>query len=171
MKKEDGSVVQDRGFSATKLYSSLLDDNYARAMWDQNNPNLLTIETSDNLVQEDKVTKRSQESEQTAQQIELPNGAGKQSMDTATMIGFSEYSRISEGTASSISDQRDTSINAVSGVRLLARYKLGQDPNDNQNEILGLERLYVYPGNSLDLGNEKPVTVVKSKIVMKKIKR
>ena len=84
------------------------------------------------------------------------------------MVGYSEYSRLSEESASDADRNRVIREPKVNGIRLLARYKFdnkGLNEQGEINEILGLERLYIYPGNSLDLGNDKPNVVIKSQSV------
>ena len=163
----DGNIVLDRGSSTSSLYKTLLGDKYARTNWAFDNPNVLSVETSDNIVMEERVTKRSQESSSSIKEI-----SQSYSMEDSTMVGYSEYSRLSEESASDADRNRVIREPKVNGIRLLARYKFdnkGLNEQGEINEILGLERLYIYPGNSLDLGNDKPNVVIKSQVRMTRI--
>ena len=174
--KEDGSIVLERAGAATNFYNALQGGQVKSiSQWDQSNPNLLTTteifagspdKEPESKIQESKVTKRSQESASTTREI-------SQSINADTQVGYSEFSRISEEDL-----ERDvvkaSSVPKVIGSRLLARYKY--DPDSpvaasadgglQVNKILGVERLYIYPGNVLDLGSDKPDIVVKSTVSM-----
>lgn len=81
----------------------------------------------------------------------------KRSVDKAQddFFGYSEFSRIAE---TKLSLQYD--VPKIFGCRLLARFK-----QEDNNIVSGLERLYKYSGETLDL-NYKPLAIIKSKIMM-----
>jgi hypothetical protein len=125
------------------------------------------------MIQEIKVTKRSQESASSTKEI-------SQSINEEAQMGYSEFSRISEEDL-----ERDvvkaTSVPRVIGSRLLARYKYDADapvaasavdrsaPKVKVSKILGVERLYIYRGDVLDLGGDKPDIIVKSTVSMERM--
>ena len=136
-------VLLDRQKNAKQLYSILFGDKYARGQWDPANANVLTVTTSDNILEEVRVTKRSVED----------------NTSVKNAVGYSEYARITEA---------DIGLQTVPyffSHRLLARYKYVEATDT----ILGLERTYYYPGESLDLGGEQPIAVVKSKVEMTRV--
>lgn len=84
---------------------------------------------------------------------------GNQQQDASATVGgvsFSEFSRVTEEGPDSPPRQW--------GVRILGRYKQLSD-----DEIVGLERLYLYSGDTLDMGG-KPDEVVKSRLSLKRVK-
>lgn len=180
LKKPDGSVVLERAGAATNFYKELLLGEKVKAIsqWDASNPNLLTTTEifagspdaeTESMIQESKVTKRSQESASTTREI-------SQTLDADVQMGYSEFSRISEEDL-----ERDvvkaSSVPRVIGSRLLARYKYDteapvqatQASGVKVDRIKGVERLYIYPGDVLDLGGDKPDIVVKSTVSMERL--
>jgi hypothetical protein len=97
------------------------------------------VSTSDGLIVENKVTKRA---------VETGLGEGA--------VGYSEYARVAEADAQGL----QASVPKIFGVRRLQRLKLEGD-----GSIRGVERMYVYRGDSLDLKDE-PLAVVKSSFIM-----
>ena len=171
---KDGKVVLERASAATNFKKSLLPGETAVSQWDPANPNLLTStefskDTETPLLEEIKVTKRSQESSSTTKEI-------AQSINAEAQMGYSEFSRVS------VEDlNRDvlqaTAVPKVISQRLLARYKYDEGAAVTANveggvkvdRIVGVERLYVYKGDSLDIGQPKPDIVVKSKVTMSRL--
>ena len=140
------------------------------SQWDQANPNVLTStefsrDRETPLLEEIKVTKRSQETSATTKEID-------QSINVEAQMGYSEFSRVSVEEL-----DRDVSrLNTVPQVisqRLLARYKYdeGVPVTSTQDgvkvdKVVGVERLYIYESDSLDIGQPRPDIVVKSKVTM-----
>ena len=98
------------------------------------------MSTSDGLIVENKVTKRA---------VETGLGEGA--------VGYSEYARVAEADAKGL----QASVPKIYGVRRLQRLKQEGDGSI----IRGVERMYVYRGDSLDLKDE-PLAVVKSSFIM-----
>ena len=68
------------------------------------------------------------------------------------------------------------SVPRVVGTRLLARYKYDNDAaaaeggtGADTSRIVGVERLYIYKGDVLDLGKDRPDVVVKSTVTMERL--
>jgi hypothetical protein len=98
---------------------------------------------------------------------------------------YSEFSRVSEENT----DREATkivSVPRVVGTRLLARYKYddaaaadaaaaaaaeggGGGGAADTSRIVGVERLYIYKGDVLDLGKDRPDVIVKSTVTMERL--
>ena len=130
------SVVLDRATTQSNMWSSLLNSK-TLSLWSSDNPNVSTMQTVDGKLDEYKVMKRSVD------------------MAQDDFFGYSEFSRIAE---TKVSLQYD--VPKIFGCRLLARFK-----QEDNNIVSGLERLYIYSGETLDL-NDKPLAIIKSKIMM-----
>ncbi len=148
--ERDGNVVLDRSFTETNRYQSLFKNSdastviAAQAQWNPTNPNVLTVSTSDNLIIEEKVTKR----------------AVEQNLEPGT-FGYSEYYRLAEADATGL----QYSVPKIFGVRKLERFRVEGGGEGKVQRIRGMERMYVYSGDSVDIKAE-PLAVVKSSFVM-----
>jgi len=148
----NGNVILDRSISTTNEINSMSSDGPVLATFDPANPNTLLVTTSTGKKIDIRVTKRSVE--------DMANVVnGNQQQDASATVGgvsFSEFSRVTEEGPDSPPRQW--------GVRILGRYKQLSD-----DEIVGLERLYLYSGDTLDMGG-KPDEVVKSRLSLKRVK-
>lgn len=174
--KYNDKIILDRSISESGRYKALNNlkipnnrDNNNRdngfsysigllATWVPENPNILSISSSSSSassVDEIKVTKRSIENLET-------KAAGA---EAPTTIGYSEYARVAETDGTGI----EFSIPKIFGQRILARYRISDEDKD---KAIGLERLYIYDGETLDLGakSSPPLIVLKSKVEMTRIK-
>jgi hypothetical protein len=163
----NGRVILDRATSETnyqravnRLGSSSRESvgDYANsiARWSASNTNILTLSAPSGNVIEYKVTKRATE--------KLPDG----------QVGYSEYLRVAEAPP----DGLQYSVPQLYGMRRLARYKAeaaGPGPDGVSGgsvppgRITGLERLYLYRGDTIDTGGSKsnvPLCIVKSSLTM-----
>lgn len=172
VRDKSGKVVLERASAATNFKKALMGET-AVSQWDPANPNLLTStefsrDRETPLLEEVKVTKRSQESSATTKEID-------QSINAEAQMGYSEFSRVSV-------EDLDRDVLQVSAVpkvisqRLLARYKYDEGASVvstqdgvKVDKVVGVERLYVYKGDSLDIGQPKPDVVVKSKVIMSRL--
>ena len=159
----DGKVVLDRGVSATNLYNALSKSNEKwLATFDPSNANSVGIASSDGLVFDTRVTKRSVEDiGGTVVNADRMVPVTVNRKDDA--LGFSEFTRVVED-HSKISTGAGDFETKLYGTRLLARYKVISD-----DEIVGLERLYFYTTSEGELQGT-PVATVKSKITMRREK-
>jgi hypothetical protein len=154
--KYDAHVIYDRALSVSSFVQALIGDPAVKsvARFDPANPNLTTVDTSSGTTIEIRVTKRSVED-----MSSVVNGNTMQDASQAAgAISYSEFARVVEASSSASGGGPPR----IWGLRLLARYKLQQD-----GSIAGLERLYLYPQDTLDSG--EPLEIVKSKIIMKRI--
>ena len=130
-------VVFDRGVSTSNYLQKLVENDKTEkviARFEVSNPNVVNVETSGKRNIEIRVTKRSVEDTKS-----IVNGNDMQDASNVDgAISYSEFSRVveSEGTGQP----------RLWGVRLLARYK-----QQSEGVITGLERLYVYDSDTLDL--------------------
>ena len=131
----DDKVVLDRSATQTNMWRALLNDDAAICLWSYNNPNVATIQTSDGKLDEYKVMKRS--------------------IERGDYFGYSEFYRIAE-TATSL----QLEVPKIFGCRILARYR-----QENNDLISGLERMYIYSAETLDI-NDKPLAIIKSQLSM-----
>jgi hypothetical protein len=136
----DSKVVLDRSISQSNMWNALRNTNSKTiTLWSSDNPNVSTIQTiDDGKLDEYKVLKRSVE-------------------NSDSFFGYSEFSRIAE---TKVSLQYD--VPKIFGFRQLARFR-----EEDSDTIIGLERYYIYSGDTLDL-NDKPLAIIKSKIIMKR---
>ena len=138
---DDSKVVLDRSLTTTSMWRSLLLDKAALCIWEYNNPNVATVQTSDGKLDEYKVMKRS--------------------IESGDYFGSSEFYRIAE-TITSL----QYSVPKIYGCRILSRYREEEkDDNGIVSKISGLERMYMYDADTLDI-NAKPLSIIKSKFVM-----
>lgn len=146
------NIILDRSISTANQINSITPEGPALATFDPANPNTLFVTTSKGRKIDIRVTKRSVED-----MAAVVNGNQQQDASaTPGAVSFSEFSRVTEEGPDSPPKQW--------GVRVLGRYKQLSD-----NEIVGLERLYLYGGDTLDMGNT-PVEVVKSRISLNRVK-
>lgn len=142
------NVILDRAKESADLYKIILPKQplYVSASWSPFNTNVISITTADNIIEEIKVTKRSVED---------------LSASNSLQIGYSEYSRITEADSSGFQNlQSDYMVPKFFSKRLLARYRY----EPKIDKIIGVERVYYYPGDSVDLGFQEPIAVIKSKL-------
>lgn len=148
--ERNGNVILDRSFAETNRYRSMFKNSdasaiAAKAQWDPTNPNVITISTSDNLIIEEKVTKR----------------AVEQNLEPGT-FGYSEYYRLAEADATGL----QYSVPKIFGVRKMDRFRMDDAGGEGKiQRINGVERMYVYSGDSVDI-KDVPFAVVKSSFVM-----
>ena len=172
VKDASGRVVLERASAKSNFEKALMGVTVV-SQWNQDNPNVLTTtEFSGNgetpLLEEVKVTKRSQETSATTKEID-------QSINLEAQMGYSEFSRVSV-------EKPDRDVSQVSTVpkvisqRLLARYKYDEgtpvtltQSAIKVDKVVGVERLYIYTGDSLDIGKPRPDVVVKSKVTMSRL--
>lgn len=151
----DGKTILDRGVTTANLLSALNPTEKSLVTFNPANPNLVNIMTSSGKKIELRVTKRSVED-----MGSVVNGRGTQdASETAAGISYSEFAR-------AIEQDGPDGVPRQWGLRLLARYKEGADPGS----LVGLERLYVYRDDGVDLGEQQPLKVIKSKVSMKRLK-
>ena len=169
----DGRVVLDRGVSQGAFLNALssaratslgaaaaASEEKWLASYDPGNANNVRLASSQGLVLDTKVTKRSIED----MGGKVVNGAAMVPVTTsrkADAIGFSEFTRIVEDTPK-VETGGGTFETRLYGTRLLARNKAISD-----DEILALERLYVYTDEG-ELTN-RPLAVIKSKISLRRV--
>mmetsp|Transcript_31197 Transcript_31197/g.31736 ORF Transcript_31197/g.31736 Transcript_31197/m.31736 type:complete len:278 (+) Transcript_31197:46-879(+) len=142
----NNKIVKDRSYSTANYFNALQSTNDMIAKWDISNPNKLSV-SSPSFQYDILVTKRSVES------IKESTSINKQKV-----FGYSEFSIISENlSATNLSPPK------VFGSRVLVRLR-----EESVNKLRGLERFFVYPINSLDLGSSisKPVVTIKSSFTM-----
>lgn len=139
-------IIQDRLFSSSSYYKALLKEPYILAAWDISNPNLLTVSRTSGQITEIKVTKRS---------IETPPKDAK-----SFAVGFSEYARIAQ-----VEGSLQFGVPKLYGLRTLVRIK--RDAED-ASVLQGVERIYLYAGDTLDLAAD-PLVTVKSRFTMTRV--
>jgi hypothetical protein len=153
--EHEGSVILDRGITSTNFFNALAsssgNDDKWLATFDPTNNNDLRLASSNGLLLDTKVTKRSIED----MGGKVVNGDKMMPVSVPRIsdaIGYSEFSRVFEDMGGNRAK--------VYGVRLLARYKVVSD-----DELFGIERLYFY-GDELQIN---PIKTVKSKITMHRV--
>ena len=138
----DSIVVLDRSTTQSNMWNALTNSKTI-VSWSYDNPNVSTIQTiDDRKLDEYKVVKRS--------------------VENGDFFGYSEFLRVAETDQSNKSLQFD--VPKIFGFRQLARFR---EEVSDFNTISGLERYYIYSGDTLDL-NDKPLAIIKSKIMMKR---
>lgn len=159
---QDGNVVIDRAITSTNFFRSVLGQaSNTLGRWDWRNPNILQVQTPYGLATNFKVTKRS---------VETP--PAPPSTTESIIFGYSEFSQVAvsadgDGEDSSEMEQKLRALFKLSPVpkvfayRILTRYRV----ESGGASIQGLERLYVYGDNTLDL-NEQPLITIKSSVRM-----
>lgn len=144
----NGNVVLDRAISSTNYARNLFGENNIISTWDVANPNLLTVSRGNGEISELKVTKRAMEAPPSAKEY------------TGSTVGYSEYSRIAQ-----VQGGLQFAVPRLFGMRVLTRLKQGEDSDGKQYK--GVERIYVYEGDTLDIGAE-PLLTIKTRFTMVK---
>ena len=143
----NNQVIQDRAFNMNAYSKVLFKEPYILAAWDISNPNLLTVSRSSGQITEFKVTKRSMESP--------PSDAN------TFAVGYSEYARVAQ-----VEGSIQFGVPQLFGLRHLVRIR--RDVDDS-NTLRGVERIYLYKGDTLDLAAD-PLVTVKSRFTMTRAK-
>ena len=139
-------IIQDRLFSCSSYYKALFKEPYILTAWDISNPNLLTVSRTSGQITEIKVTKRS---------IESPPSDAK-----SFAVGYSEYARVAQ-----VEGSLQSGVPQLYGLRKLVRIK--REVEDGK-KLQGVERTYLYSGDTLDLAAD-PLVTVKSRFTMTRV--
>jgi hypothetical protein len=143
----NGQVVQDRAVSVSSYARAVLVEPSILCRWEPNNPNLLTLSRPSGQVTEIRVTKRALEN---------------LSSQASVAVGYSEYCRVAQVQGGV---DMGGGVPKLFAMRTLARIK---QIEDDANKFTGVERMYIYAADTLDLGGE-PLITIKSRFSMSRV--